>query len=265
MLPKIRTLLKKKLDRILLYSIFSFMFLMAIGVIIFYFHYLHNPEGAHKPWSSDDGILIFTIFSTIFAGFNVLAFIALSFTIERQNSEREEKLAYYDGVRIKLQRQREIEESFRNLIPRYISSSYFIDSITNIADVQKAEILLKHDEFTILSIGGIKGMNDYLFKQVLKEDLRELGKFIKELDSFLEKYEKSADFSTFQDEIEKFYKTNGSFIPDVLIGIKEGINLDIQLTLFESLGNTVNGISIDMLPPKSKRYENNLRREKLNK
>lgn len=260
MLMKIKTVLKKNLDRILLYSIFGFMLLMAVGVIIFYFHYLHNPEGADKPWSSDDGILIFTIFSALFAGFNVLAFIALTFAIERQNSKREAELARYDGLRIKLQRQREIENAFDTMIPRYISPTYFIDSVKSVADVQKAEILLKQDEFTILSIGGIRPMSDYLFKQVVREDLQELGRFIKNLNSIFEKYE-NHNLSDFQNEMTVFYNAEGHYIPDVLIAIKEGLDLDIQLTLFDSMGTSITGITVDTLPPKSQRYKNLQRRK----
>ena len=71
-------------NRILLYGILVFLGLMLIVAFIFYIHYLHTPGEDVKPWNSDGGMLLFTIFSAIFAGLNVLAFIELTVTIERQ-------------------------------------------------------------------------------------------------------------------------------------------------------------------------------------
>lgn len=247
------------LTKLLLYGIILFLVLMIVGVVEFYVHYLHSPTDGYKPWNTDDGMLMFTLFSALFAGFNVLAFIALTLAVERQNDRRKEKLAYYDGLRIKLEQQREISRAFDEMIPRYISSSFYEQMTTN-EDIRRAEVRLKEDEFTILSIGGIQPESNYLFKQVVRQDLQELGKFIKAINEILEKHESSNEISAFHSAIKAFYVEEGNYVPDNLIAIKEGLQLDIQLTLFESMGTPVTDISIDTLPPKSQRYINQQRR-----
>lgn len=255
-LEKLQEVEQRRLTRVLQLSIVTFLLLLFIGVLVFYAHYLRDGS---KPWTSQDGELIFTVFSAIFAGFNVLAFIALTLAIERQNSKREAELAKYDALRIKLQRQREIGKAFNAMIPRYISPAYFENMLTT-SDVLQAEAQLKQDAFTCLSIQGL-GSSRRIFNQVTIADIQEFGVFAKDLEVILEKYVKTTDMKQFHKEIVDYYTEYGRFIPDVLIAINEGVELDIQLTLFESLGTPISEISMTTLPEKSQRYINDQRRK----
>lgn len=271
MLLKIRTLLKKKLDRILLFSIFSFLFFMVLGVIVFYFHYLHNPEGAHKPWSSDDGILIFTIFSALFAGFNVLAFIALTFAIERQNSDRERNIAFYDALRFKLQQQKNINAQLDELITRYTAYDAFFGKITSLHELKEAEKKILQDVFTLRTIGGLQKKDEKsnvdkkvnLFFQIIDADLNEAILFMESCNHFLDQYAKPDLFiaAKFPKQMQDYYTNESKYIAPALYAIKEGVELDIQRTLFHSLGLIDDSQKIIELDEDSLRYKNQQRRE----
>ncbi len=71
---------------------------------------------------------------------------------------------------------------------------------------------------------------------------------------------KTTDMKQFHKEIVDYYTEYEHNIPDVLIAINEGVELDIQLTLFESQGTPISEISMTTLPEKSQRYINDQRR-----
>lgn len=251
-------------NRILFYGILLFLAVMLIATFIFYIHYLHTPNEDCKPWNSDGGILIFTIFSALFTGLNVLAFIELTVTIEQQKDTRQAEKVYYDGLRYKQIQQKELSEKFDNIASRYISPAYF-EKINSFSSLIQAESTLKDDEFTCLAIKGL-GESEFatsIFPQVLSADLRELGGFLKTINKNLEQYEKSEDFNQLHQDIVRFYSKEGKYIPDTIIGIKEGILLGCQLTLFETMKLPIQN-NIDTMPPKSQRYLNKQRREQHN-
>lgn len=259
------------LTRVLLYGIILFLILMIVGVIVFYFHYLHSPADGYKPWNTNDGMLMFTLFSALFAGFNVLAFIALTLAIERQNNEREKNIAFYDALRFKLQQQKEINQQLDELITRYVSYDSFFGKISSLHELKETEKIIKKDWFTLQTIKGLNLKEDNnqktkqveLFFQVCDDDLNEAITFVQNCGNFIDKYAGRELFSTpsFAQRMSEFYTSQAEGIDLTLYAIKEGVELDMQLTLFHSLG--LIGDSHKTREPKedSLRYKSKQRRE----
>ncbi len=240
--------------------VFSFVVMLA-GIGVFFMHY---PGSIEDYWNAPNGELIFTAFSAFFSALNVLVFLILTVVIENQDDKRQEERTYYDGLRYKQTRQKELSDKFDGIANRYISPAYF-EAINSFSELIQAEAALKEDEFICLAIRGLEKaeFSTGIFKQILSADLQELGGFIKSLNAILEKCEKDKDFSKMKRRIVSLYAKKGRYIPASIIGIKEGILLDTQLTFFETMGQTIS-TKLDTMPPESQRYLNKQRREQQN-
>ena len=266
---------QKLFTRILLYGILLFLALMFIGVCVFYVHYLHAPADGDKPWNTNDGMLMFTLFSALFAGLNVLAFIALTLAIERQNSDRERNLAFYDSLRFKLQQQKNINTQLDELITRYTAYDVFFGKITSLYELKEAEKILLQDVFTLRTIQGLQKDDEKsetskqvnLFFQVKDADVEEAILFVESCNHFLDQYAKPElfDSANFPMLMQGFYSKESKFITPTMYAIKEGVELDIQRTLYHSLGLIDDSQKIINSDSHSLRYKNQQRREQQSK